>query len=146
MDFHKNLQLDARDDRECASLYTCVYLFYPPAGLSCLSAEAARPLRVERSEPEPRPVTSGRVAAKPRVFGKARPPMPPVPKKVKKPLPKLKKIKIDGVLVGEIAPVLKAALWNDTGHIKGSLCQVVGKVPWRSRQAWRTGGGEKRGK
>ena len=25
---------------------------------------------------------------------------------------------IDDVLVGEIAPVLEAALWNDTGHIK----------------------------
>ena len=25
---------------------------------------------------------------------------------------------IDDVLVGEIAPVLEAALWSDTGHIK----------------------------
>ena len=61
-------------------------------------------------------------------MGKARPRLP-APPKVQKPFPKLKKVTIDDVLVGEIAPVLEAALWNDTGHIKDRYKSWLRKRP-----------------
>ena len=36
---------------------------------------------------------------------------------------------IDDVLVGEIAPVLEATLWNDTGHIKDRYKSWLRKCP-----------------
>ena len=36
---------------------------------------------------------------------------------------------IDDVLVGEIAPVLEAALWSDTGHIKDRYKSWLRKRP-----------------